>query len=88
MLLLILVSEAVAHWCSVKDMFFKILQNSKVNACSGVSFLIKLYASNSQFYEKKILWRMCFLASFSLNFQEPILRNMFGRLLLYNVINY
>ena len=74
-LLLTLVSEAVAYWCSVKDMFFKTLQNSKVNNCSGFSFLIKLHAFNLQFYEKKILWLMCFPVSFFKNtdFTEHVL---------------
>ena len=49
----LLVSETVANWCSVKDVFFKTLKNSRVNTCAGVSFLIKLQASNLHFYQKR-----------------------------------
>ena len=38
--------EAVAQTCSVKKVFLEISQNSQENTCVGVSFLIKLHASN------------------------------------------
>ena len=31
-------SETVALWCSVKDVFLEISQNSQLNTCAGVSF--------------------------------------------------
>ena len=36
--------EASARRCSVKQVFSKILLNSHVKTCTGVSFLIKLQA--------------------------------------------
>ena len=45
---IIIVTETVAGRRSVKNMFFKTLQNSKENICVGVSFLIKLHASGLQ----------------------------------------
>ena len=46
-------NEAVVQRCSVKGVFLKISQNSQENICAGVSFLIKLQASN--FIEKETL---------------------------------
>ena len=38
-------AEPVVWRCSLKKVLFNLLQNSKVNICARVSFLIKLQAS-------------------------------------------
>ena len=38
--------ESVVRRCSIKQVFFKISQNSKKNTCSRVSFLIELQAEH------------------------------------------
>ena len=41
--------------CSVRNVFFKISQNSQENTCARVSFLIKLQASAFNFIKKETL---------------------------------
>ena len=48
-------TEAVARRCSVKKAFLGISQNSQENACSRVSFLIKLQAKTCNFIKKEAL---------------------------------
>ena len=64
------VSEAVTRSCSVKKMFFKILQKSLENTCVRGSFLVKLQTS-SNFTKKEILVQV-----FSYKFCE-IFKNIF-----------
>ena len=47
-------SEAVVQSCSTKKVFLKISQNSQVNTCARVSFLIKLQAWGLQLYYKTL----------------------------------
>ena len=47
--------EPVAQRCSVNKVLLKISQNSQVNTCAGVSFLIKLQASACNFIRKGAL---------------------------------
>ena len=49
------IAEALALRYSVKKVFLEISQNSQENICARFSFLIKLQASDRQFYEKKTL---------------------------------
>ena len=46
--------------CSVKMVFFELLQNSQENSCARMSFLIKLQA-----LVKKRFWHRCFPANFA-----------------------
>ena len=48
-------SEAVAQRCSVKNVYFKISQNSQENTCVGVSFLIQVEADACNFIIKDTL---------------------------------
>ena len=48
-------TEAVAHNCSVKKMFLEISQNWQEKTSTRVSFLIKLQASDMQFFKKDFL---------------------------------
>ena len=48
-------TEAVAHNCSVKKVFLEISQNSQEKTSTRVSFLIKLQASDMQFFKKDSL---------------------------------
>ena len=56
--------EAVIQRCSVKKVFFKILQNSQENPCISASFLIKLQP-------KKGLWHMCFSVNIAKFLRTP-----------------
>ena len=60
--------------CSVKKVFLKISQNSWENACTRVSFLIKLQA--------KRIWHRCFPLNFVKFLRTQFLLNSSGRLLL------
>ena len=46
-------SEEVAQRCFIKEVFYKILQNSQKYTCVGVSILTKLHAEDLQIYSKK-----------------------------------
>ena len=52
------ITEAVNRRCSIKKVFLKILQNSKENNFSGVSFFFRL-----AIFSKKRLLQMCFSAN-------------------------
>ena len=43
---IIICLEAAVRWCSVKEVFLEILQNSQENTCARDSFLIKFQACN------------------------------------------
>ena len=45
---------------AMKDMFLKISQE---NICTGVAIVINLHASGLQLYQKRRLWRRCFLGN-------------------------
>ena len=47
-------TEAVTLKCSVKRVLLKISQNSQENACTRVSFLIKLEAAPATLLRKRI----------------------------------
>ena len=46
-------TEVVSRKCSIKKVFFEILQNSQGNTCVRVSFLIKLQVETCKIYLKK-----------------------------------
>ena len=73
--------------CSVRKVFFKISQNSQVNSCARVSFLIKLQASAFNFIKKETLAQV-FSCDFSKFLRTPFLQNTTERLLLYFDKNY
>ena len=41
-IIIIIHTETIAQWCSVKKLFLEILQNSQENTCARVSFSKKL----------------------------------------------
>ena len=50
--------EAVVRRCSVKKVFFEILQNSQENTCARVSFLLSCRPEACNFIEKETLAQM------------------------------
>ena len=46
-------TESAVRWCSVKEVFLEISQNSQENSCARDSFLITLY--NWNFIKKESL---------------------------------
>ena len=77
-------AEAVVQSCSVKKVFLEISQNSQENACSRVSFLIKLQASglSPTTLLKKRLWHRCFPVNFVKFLRTPFFTNHLWWLLL------
>ena len=61
--------EAVARWCSVKNVFLKISQNSQENIGARVSFLIKLQGAYN-FIKKRLLHRY-FPVNFAKGLRTP-----------------
>ena len=66
-------------------MFLEILQNSQVNTCARVSFLIKLQASFSNFIKKETLAQV-FSCEFCEIYKATFLQNTSGRLLLKDAV--
>ena len=73
-------AEAVARRCSVKKVFWKILQNSQENTYTRVSFLKKLQPRVCNFIKKEALVQM-FSSEYCKIFETPFLLNS-RRLLL------
>ena len=80
-------AEAVVQSCSVKKVFLEISQNSQENACSRVSFLIKLQASglSPTTLLKKRLWHSCFPVNFLKFLRTPFFMDRLWWLLLYMI---
>ena len=79
-------TEAVAHNCSVKKAFLEISQNSLEKTSTRVSFLIKLQASDIQFF-KKDLWQRSFPVNFAKFLRTTFLTEHLRWLLLYLLLS-
>ena len=79
-------TETVAHNCSVKKAFLEISQNSLEKTSTRVSFLIKLQASDIQFF-KKDLWQRSFPVNFAKFLRTTFLTEHLRWLLLYLLLS-
>ena len=84
--ILLQTTEATTRGVLKKKIFLKILQNSQVNTCVGISFLIKLKSGELR------LWHRCFPVSFlgvCFKFLGVwFLQNTSGRLLLKRITEH
>ena len=83
LLLILLESEAVVQWCSVKKVFQQISQISQANTCSKDSILMKLQIYRVQLYQERDSGTDGFFCEFWEISQKTFLKEPFGRLLLH-----
>ena len=80
-LVILWLAEAATGGVLLGKMFLEISQNSQVNTCDRVSFLIQLQAWAWNFIKKR-LWHKCFPVSFAKFLRTFFLQNTSGWLLL------
>ena len=80
--ILLQTTEATTRGVLKKKIFLKILQNSQVNTCVGISFLIKLKSGELR------LWHRCFPMSFLKFLGVCFLQNTSGRLFLKRITEH
>ena len=75
-------TEAATGGVLQKKVFLEISENSQVNTCARVSFLIKFRRHASVSLLKKRLWNRCFPVNFAKFSRTPFLQKTSERLLL------